>query len=212
MDSYEDFYSILVKLKEKGQKFDGKSLKRLAYHQLDLAAIGNAGACRCSTGLVNKEKAIRRQSFVTKPIIDDDIDYLEKTEMLDGVLNDRNTLVGFPKWESLSTPLKLWFKISCLETHLDSPNVRLNEAITLFKKCASEGSIPHQLVFMCVPEFQSILLMSRKLNDEMIRNVCNQSAYSVREFLSPEDMEVADFKTLDNYSCSSYCFRPINEY
>jgi hypothetical protein len=212
VESYEDFYSLLEKLKAKGQKFDGKTLKKLAYHQLDLAAIGNAGPCKCSSGLVRKEKMLRRHAFVAKPTIDDDRDYLEQTGMLDGVLDDRNHNTGFPRWEELSNILKLWFKLCCIEIHLDSPNIRLTEAIALFKKCAAEGSIPHQLALMHISEFQSILQMTKRLNDETIRNACNQAAYTLKEFMTPDDVEIADNKTLDNYSCSSYCFRAINEH
>ena len=212
MDSYEDFYILLAKIKEKGQKFDGKTLKRLPYHQLDLAAIGNAGSCRCSSSLVHKEKMLRRHNFVSKPSIEDDRSHLEQIGMLDNVLDDRSHSIGLPRWQELSNPLKLWFKLCCIEIHLDSPNVRIAEAISLFKKCANEGSVPHQLAMMYTSEFQSILLMSHKLTDETIRNACNQATYTLKEFLSSEDMEIADNKTLDDYSCSSYCFRTINEY
>ena len=209
MGPYEDFYSLLAKLKEKNQKFDSRTLKKLTYNQLDLAAIGNAGTSKCSPTLVSKEKSLRRQEYLLKDSIDSDRDYLESIGMLEEVMEERNK-IG-PMWEDLSTILKLWFKLNCLETHLDSPNIRITEVLKLLKECESEGSLPHQLVATYVTEFQSILLLSHKLNEDTIRNVCNQCSYAIKEFLNLEDSNISNNKIISNYSCSSYCFRSINE-
>lgn len=212
--SYVDFYTILAELKSKDAKFDGKALKKLSYSQLDLAAIGNAGPCRCSPSLVIKEKATRRKpySVVEIELTEDEREYLEQTGMFGDVMDDRVHALPHLKWEELSTLGKLWFKLNCLTIHLDAPTQRLTEVIELLKDCGQENILPEQIILSLRTEFHSVLLRQGKLTDDVIRSICEQCANVVYGFLEPEEAMICDQKLLADYSCSCYCFRAINEY
>ena len=212
--SYVDFYTILAELKDKDAKFDGKTLKKLPYSQLDLAAIGNAGQCRCSPSLVIKEKAARRKPYAVVEIEleEQEREYLERTGMLSDVMDDRVMALPHLKWEELSYLAKLWFKLNCLNIHLDAPTQRLTEVVDLLTECRRADILPSQIVTSLRTEFNSVILRQGKLSDEVIRSICEQCANVVYGFLEAEEAMICDQKLLADYSCSCYCFRAIHEY
>jgi len=213
-ESYTDFYTVLAELKSKEAKFDSKTLKKLSYYQLNLASIGNAGPCRCSPSLVIKEKANRRKPYSVAEVEleENEKEYLERTGMLGDVLEDRAKSLNLLKWDDLTILGKLWFKLCCLNIHLDSPTQRLTEVIEFLKICAEGNLLPTQVALSLKTEFQSILLRQSKLSDDVIRNSCEQCANVIYGFLPAEEAMICDNKLLYDYSCSSYCFRPINEH
>jgi len=207
--NYSPFYSLLRQLKEGDKKFDSKQLKKLEYGDLDLAAMGNAGSCRCPVEMVIEEKRKRRVKYVSSKSLNREL--LNELGMLDDVLADRIKLSEFPTWDSLSIVAKLWFKLSCLEMHTDYPGPRIEEVIFLFQECLKEvhPPLPFQIAKNFQTEFQSIYLRLGKLPDEVIRDCCTQCANVIYGFIDGDELEICDNMALKDYSCSGGCFFPI---
>ena len=206
---YQPFYTLLNQLKEEKKKFDSKTLKRLKYDELNLAAMGNAGECRCSIDEVIQEKSKRRTKYVASKFLNRDV--LEDLGMLDDILADRIKISNTPTWDSLSVVAKLWFKLSCLEMHTDYPGPRIEEVILLFQECLKQEKppMPWQIAKNFQTEFQSIYLRLNKLPDEVIRDCCTQCANVLYGFITGDEIEICDAMSLKDYSCSSGCFFPI---
>src|SRR5271155_955187 len=62
--SRRDFYDLRSDLIEQDKKFDEVTLRLLPYHQLHLAAMGNAGDAACIPKVIHEEKARRRERFL----------------------------------------------------------------------------------------------------------------------------------------------------
>jgi len=186
MFPYTDFYSVLEELKANGKKFDGKALKRLDISQLDLACIGNAGVCRCSVSLVQKEKT-SRLTFTQSDILNQP-----------------------PNWNKLSVLSKIWFKLTCLITHTDNPSKRITEVISLFQQANTQHLLSPEVALSLKAEFQAIL-QRPKVADATLRSACDLAASVVFKFVPPEEVAICDQKLLSDYSCSSFCFRTPNE-
>lgn len=209
MAVYTDFYKLLDILKERGNKFDTKTLKLLPYAQLDLAAIGNAGVCRCSPNLVIKEKNNRRKPYSL--LKEEDRAYLLKAGMLNDMLEEQ-AATGLPSWGSLGAVAQLWFKLDCLHTHLDSPEYRLTEVIALLQRSISSELLPSQVALSLKSEFQSLLLRKTKVPDALLRTSCEQCSNVVYGFIPPNEVIICDQGLLADYSCTASCFRAIHEY
>lgn len=206
---YVDFYELLEKLKVAGRKFDTKALKQLAYTQLDLAAIGNAGCCKCSPSLVTKEKALRRKAYAVQD--ENGRAFLERAGMLADALQDASNAKGHPTIRTLGVLEHLWYKLTCLATHSDAPSTRLVEVVNLLQLAIDRELLPNQVALSLKAEFQSIILRQSKISDELIRGSCDQCAGVVRSFLTPSGVAVCEGRVLADYSCSSFCFRDANE-
>lgn len=206
---YIPFYTLLEQLKRDQKKFDSKSLKKLKYTELNLAAMGNAGVCRCTIEEMVQEKMRRRAKYATTKFLDRET--LKDLGMLDDVLADRIKLSNIPTWDRLSIVAKLWFKLSCLEMHTDYPGPRLEEVILLFQECLKQDNppLPFQIAKNFQTEFQSIYLRMNKLPDEVIRDCCTQCANVLYGFITGDEIEICDTMSLKDYSCSGGCFYPI---
>ena len=206
---YTPFYTLLRQLKLEQKTFEEKSLKKLKYSDLNLAAIGNAGPARCSIEEVSQEKSRRRLRYVTAKTIQRGI--LNESGMLDDVLADRIKVSEIPTWDSLSTLAKLWFKLSCLEMHTDHPSTRIKDILLLFQECLKQEQpqLPFQTAKNFQTEFQSIQLRLATLPDVVIRDCCTQCSNVIYGFITGDEIEICDNMALKDYSCSGGCFYPI---
>ena len=206
---YTPFYLLLEQLKKEDKRIEAKHLKKLKYTELDLAAMGNAGKCRCSMDEVIQEKTKRRAKYQTVKMLNREA--LNELGMLDDVLLDRIKVSDIPTWDSLSIISKLWFKLSCLEMHTDHPGPRIEEVILLFQECLKQEhpQLPFLIAKNFQTEFQSIYLRLSRLPDEVLRDCCTQCANVIYGFITGDEIEICDNMALKDYSCSSGCFYPI---
>ena len=201
-----DFYKLLAELKSSGQKFSPKTLKLLSYDQLILAAMGNAGSCRCSIDDVTNEKQERRAHLV--PLSEEELQEMGLgLHLLADVLEDKQSINHkAPAWSELSTTSKLYFKLTCLETHPYDAVQRTSEVISLFKDAGS--ALPQQLAFSLRMEFQSSILS--KPSDEWIRDTSTKACNILYGFIPGPEIEIVDKLELRDYSCTAGCFYPTS--
>jgi hypothetical protein len=204
--SYRDFYDVLTDLKAKGRPFDPASLRLLAYDQLILAAMGNAGACRCPIEDVINEKQERRALLLGLP--QDKLETMKLEDQLYGdLLEDRIQITrSVPAWGDLSAVSRLYFKLTCLELHPHDAFRRINEAINLFKE-AGESGIPSQLAFSLRLEFQSALLS--KPSDDWVRDAATKASNLLYGFVTGPEVDIVDKLELRDYICTAGCFYPF---
>ncbi len=200
-----DFYELLAKLKAKKQKFTPKTLKLLPYEQLVLAAMGNAGRCRCSLEDVTNEKQERRALLLGLP--QEKIEEMGlELHLIGDILEDRLTLAHtVPAWSELSVISKLYFKLTCLETHPYDALQRISEVVALCKE--ADQALPQQLAFSLKIEFQSSLLS--KPSDDWIRDTSTKACNLVYGFIPGSEIELVDKLELRDYVCTAGCFYPL---
>jgi hypothetical protein len=203
-----DFYDFRDNLIERGKTFDEASLRLLSYHQLYLAAIGNAGAAVCSPQFVQREKARRRERFLAME--PEELKtcerYLRVEEMYDDVIVALGSKLA-PRWDGLSDRQKLWAKLNCLYNHLDDPQTRIGEALLLLRKC-STTSLPTDVCQHYIQRMQGLMATyPGRVTDEFFRTQIEDIRDNIRDFLPDEEQEVCDEQQIADYSCTSDCFR-----
>lgn len=200
-----DFYTVLAELKAKGERFGPKTLASLPYEQLVLAATGNAGVCRCSLEDVINEKQERRALLISLP--QDKLDQMELEEGLrEDLLSDRVQFDrSIPSWSDLSVISRLYFKLTCLETHPHDSFQRISEVVALCKE--ADTSLPQQLAFSLKIEFQSSLLS--KPSCDWIRDTSTRACNLLYGFIPGSEVEIVDKLELRDYVCTAGCFYPL---
>lgn len=200
-----DFYELLAELKAKGTRFTPKHLKLLPYEQLLFPATGVAGVCRCSIEDVVNEKQERRALLIDLP--QEQIDRMDLPILLqEDLSNDKIKLSRtIPSWSDLSVISKLYFKLTCLETHPNDPTQRISEIVALCKE--SESHLPQQLAFSLKLEFQSSLLS--KPSYDWIRDTSTKVSNILYGFIPGNEIEIVDKLELRDYVCTAGCFYPL---
>lgn len=205
---FVDFYELLSIVKEEQRSFTKKDLERLSYDQLLLPAIGNSGNTRCDIEIVLEERRNRRLPYVR--CSEEQFDALEKEldeqGCLDDCFKDRLHSSDLPQWDDLTSVTKLFFKLRCLENHVDYPIERIVETLDLIQDCIDEELLPFQLAMAMKADLQSLFLLISKLEDHTIRDVCKKQANHLESFIPPGEIEISQNMTLLDYSCSSRCF------
>ena len=200
-----EFYELLAELKTKGEHFSPVSLRELPYDQLALASMGNAGNCRCSVEDVINEKQERRAVLLGLPK-----SKLESIKLDDQIASDlqddRITLNRkIPSWRDLSRVAKLYFKLTCLETHPHDPFLRLSEVVNL---CREASELPQQLAFSLKIEFQSAVLS--KPSPDWVRDTATKATNILYGFITGPEIETVDKLELRDYVCTAGCFYPFS--
>ncbi len=204
-----DFYDLRSDLIEQDKTFDGVSLRLLPYHQLHLAAMGNAGAAACPTILIQQEKARRRERFLAK----DEAElkacerYLRAEEMYDDVILVIGSKLA-PRWGELSDPQKLWAKLNCLYNHLDDPQQRLGEALLLLRKCSTTSNLPTDVCQHYLSRLKGLMATyPGQVSNDFFRTQIEDTRDNIRDFLSDDERGVCDKQQIADFQCSSDCFR-----
>jgi len=204
-----DFYDLRSDLIEQDKTFDGASLRLLPYHQLHLAAMGNAGDAVCPLILVQQEKARRRERFLAM----DEAElkacerYLRAEEMYDDVILVIGSKLA-PRWGELSDPQKLWAKLNCLYNHLDDPQQRMGEALLLLRKCSTTSNLPTDVCQHYMGRLRGLMATyPGSLSDDFFRSQIEDIRDNVRDFLPDEERLICDREQVADFQCTSDCFR-----
>jgi hypothetical protein len=204
-----DFYDLRSDLIEQDKKFDETSLSLLPYHQLHLAAMGNAGAAACQVTVVQQEKARRRERFIAMDETEFKASerYLRAEEMYDDVIRVIGSKLA-PRWEELSDPQKLWAKLSCLYNHLDDPQQRMGEALLLLRKCSTISHLPTDVCQHYMGRLRGLMATyPGKVTDAFFRAQIEDTRDNIRDFLTDDERGACDKEQIADYQCSSDCFR-----
>lgn len=201
-----EFYELLAELKTKGERFSSKTLQELPYDQLILAAMGNAGSCRCSIQDVTQEKQERRALFLGMP--QDKFEQMKLEDQLVSDLQDDRIIYSHsvPSWKNLSVVAKLYFKLTCLETHPHDAFLRMSEVVVLCRDASA--TLPQQLAFSLKLEFQSAILS--KPSTEWVKDAATKATNLLYGFITGPEMDIVDRLELRDYVCTAGCFYPFS--
>ena len=204
-----DFYDLRSDLIEQGKKFDETSLRLLPYHQLHLAAMGNAGDAACQVTVVQQEKSRRRERFLAMDAEEFKAceRYLRAEEMYDDVILVIGSKLA-PRWEELSDSQKLWANLNCLYNHLDDPQQRMGEALLLLRKCSTTSYLPTDVCQHYMGRLRGLMATyPGKVQDDFFRAQIEDIRDNIRDFLSDIERGVCDKEQIADFQCTSDCFR-----
>ena len=200
------FYELLAELKSKGARFSAKTLRELPYDQLLLAAMGNAGVCRCSVEDVTQEKQERRALFLGMP--QEKFAQMKLEDQLASDIQDDRIACtrAIPSWRDLSVAAKLYFKLTCLEAHPHDAFLRMSEVVALCREASP--SLPQQLAFSLKLEFQSAVLS--KPSTEWVKEASTKASNLLHGFITGPEIDTVDRLELRDYVCTAGCFYPFS--
>ena len=205
----EDFYDVLEELKQKGEKFSPESLRRLAYDQLHFAAMGNAGASRCTVEEVLRERRERRALLLGVPpsrwtrlkLCSNMLEDLHS----DKVKKDSN----IPCWSDLTPLCQISFRLGCLEIHPHHPLSRVSEILNQIATYPDPNPDLQLCFTKMQTDLQSVLLS--KPSTEWLRKMAGQYSLHLSSFLTERDTEILDGQSVRGYVCHAGCFRPLED-
>jgi len=193
-----------------GRKFDEGSLPLVAYDQLHLCCIGNAGEAACQPKLVRVEKEVRRERFLSmeeyefKPCEP----FLKAQGMYDDVLYAAAALAA-PAWDSLSDRQKVWAKLTCIHNHADDPFQRLADAIELLKIC-STTCLPGDVSAHYIAKLKAVMsAYPGLLSIERFRAAIADVADNIKDFLPDSEQVLCIKEEIRDFQCTSDCFRVL---
>jgi hypothetical protein len=207
-----DFAELRRELIERGDKFNATNLCAIPYSQLHLCCIGNAASAACHPRLVQHEKANRRERFLNMEYEEfkEAERYLKIEQMYDDVMYAISKRIA-PKYDSLSECQKLWVKLTCLYNHTDNPSARMQEAIALFLQCAEvPDGLPVDICKTYAGKLKGISsVYPGRISDETFREKVGEMAETVLQFLPVEERKVIEKEQLQDFSCTSDCFKVL---
>lgn len=195
-----DFYTLLAQVKQAGRKFNAQDLQLLSYEQLPLAAMGNAGTCRCSLADVIHERQARRVQIV----VAGGLDWSKPAppSLTEDIAQDQEAVnADIPRWDDLSTLAKLSFKLSCLESHPHHAEKRLGEAILLIDKS------PEYHISLAPLKLALQRYLTNPSDDDM-QKACARATASIYDLLSDAEQTLVLRFELRDYRCCMGCFQP----
>lgn len=208
-----DFKSLRDDLIAAGQKFDEATLPSIPYEDLILCCTGSAGEAACLPRLVRAEKVSRRERFLgmQEEEFKECINFL-RVERMDEDIHFALAHRAAPKWDDLASRQRLWFKLCCVYNHIDAPQQRLGEAILLLRKCGAEvdSGLPRE-----VCEHYSNRLKQYHndfpgvLKDNQFREKVWDITETILEFLPDDERSICEKEMLQDYGCTSDCFRVV---
>lgn len=208
-----DFADLRRELVEQGKKFTETTLAAVPYAQLHLCCIGNAGPTACLPGLVQKEKINRRERFLSMDPEEFRAaeTYLKIEQMYYDIMhaiNRRNAI----RWDTLSDRQRLWTKLTCLYNHIDNPVPRIDEAVDMFAQCAADpiGGLPVDVCRVYAAKLKGMAsVYPGKVTNEVFREKVGEIAETLLEFMVPEERQMLEKEQLQDFTCTSDCFRVL---
>ncbi len=212
--SRRDFYDLRDDLIDQDKKFDETSLRLLSYHQLHLAAMGNAGDSACTQRLVQEEKARRRERFLAmdEAELKASERYLRTEEMWDDVILCISSKLA-PRWGELTDRQRTWAKLNCLYNHIDNPQARMGEALLLLRLCSfsdteHQASLPTDVCHHYMSKLRGLMTVyPGQLSDDFFRTQIEDIRDNIRDFLPDDERAICDREQIADFQCTSDCFR-----
>lgn len=209
-----DFYDLRKELIASGKKFDETNLRFIPYDQLHLCCIGNAGEAVCLPRLVQAEKAARRERFLHME--SEEFKAAEIFLKIERMYDDVMYAIAYrnaPKWDDLKYRQRAWAKLTCLYNHVDDPFQRLGEAVLVLRKCSQpldNDGLPPDYCMNLMNKLKGLsTVFPGRLSDDGFRQKIAELAYGLLEFLPDEERTVLEKEQLQDYSCTSDCFRVL---
>lgn len=205
-----DFYALRDELLAVGRKFDTTTLAVVSYSQLHLCCIGNAGEAACTSKLVADEKTRRRGRFLSMEPeeLQAAETYLKVERMHSDVLFALAQRTA-PRWDELKYRQRVWLKLACLFNHVDNPQQRLGHAVLLLRK-SSTSDLPTEVAITFMNKLKGLLTCyPGKISDSVFREKISDIAGSLIEFLPVEERKVLEAEQLQDFVCTSDCFRMV---
>ena len=208
-----DFADLRRELAEQGNKFTEKTLAAVPYAQLHLCCIGNAGPNACLPRLVQQEKLNRRERFLSMEPEEFKAseNYLKIEQMYDDVMYAIACRL-VPKWADLSTPQKLWAKLTCLYNHVDNPSDRMTDVLNLFAQCAADpdSGLPMDVCTAYASKLRGMAsVYPGRVSDDTFRTKVGEIAETLLEFMLTEERQMLEKEQVQDFSCTSDCFRIV---
>lgn len=208
-----DFNPLRDELIAAGKKFDESNLPTIPYEDLILCCTGSAGEAACLPKLVRAEKVRRRERFLgmEETVFEESLKFLRVERMEEDVqfaLAQR----AAPKWDDLATRQRLWFKLSCIYSHLDAPQQRLGEAILLLRVCGNEvdSGLPKEICEHYSNKLKALhASYPATVKAFQFREKVWDIAETILEFLPDNERSICEKEMLQDFSCTSDCFRVI---
>lgn len=204
-----DFKTIRDQLLANGEKFSITTLHQIPYEQLFLCGMGEAGAARCDRRLVIEERRSRRSRFLNMET--DELEAAKRYLLVNQMDNDVHVAQATqfaPKWEELNPRQQAWAKLNCVYNHIDDPSLRLKEAILLLRECVTQHSLPPEVAMSYMPRLRGLLTVyPGKIEDALFRAKIGEIADGLFEFFNEQEAAVLQSEEIQNYSCTSDCYR-----
>jgi hypothetical protein len=206
-----DFKTLRSTLILKGEKFSPETLPQVPYEQLFLCCTGEAGTARCDRAPVLAERRSRRQRFLNMETneLEASGNFLRVNQMDEDVKFDQ-TIRMAPKWENLSSRQQVWAKLHCIHNHIDNPQIRLKEAILLLRTCAEENDLPMEVAKSFMVRLRGLLsVFPGRLTETLFRIKIGEITDNLFEFLPEEETTLLQREEIQDYNCSSDCYRVV---
>lgn len=206
---HTEFRELRARLISNGDTF-ARHLHEVAYAQLPLCAIANAGTARCHQGLVSQEMKRRRRRFQH---LDSDRlaaceRYLKAEQMFVDVLGS-TLLRDVHSWDSLELMPKLWFKLTCLYSHLELPHYRFQDAFELARQVIEARLWSGRTAYKCLRTLYKLTCASaEEMGQEDVRGLIGGMTEDVFNEMGDEQRAVCQTDLLHNYQCTGGCFQP----
>lgn len=194
-----------------GKKFDAESLSHIPYEKLVCCATGMAGEAMCPLALVQEEKNLRRDRFMSMSEFElNQVNTLLRIEqMRDDVVRQR-AVQGTPKWDELTPRQQVWFKLRCIQNHLDAVSIRMTEVADLFCQCIESRSLPVNFAAHHLRKVQILIhVYPNNMPEKSFREQIADIAKEVKDRLTEPEIAVCEAEVLYNHSCTSDCFTPL---
>ena len=205
----QDFRTLRDQLIQRNEKFTLQTLSKIPYAQLLFCCTGEAGIAACSQGLVVMERRARRRRFLDMET--DELETVQKylvVNQMDADVRYDFTYRAAPRWEDLKPRQQIWVKLNCIYNHVDHPAARLKEAILLLRTCAMVHSLPPEVAKSYMPRLRGLLtVFPGTISPELFRAKITEIAENLFDFLPPEEAAVLQREEIQNYQCTSDCYR-----
>jgi hypothetical protein len=206
-----DFKYLRDQLIQQGKKFSSATLSQVPYEQLHLCATGEAGVARCDRDLVVEERHARRERFLNMET--DEFQASEvflKINQMDEDVKVAQATRAAPKWADLNAKQQVWAKLNCINNHIDDPSLRLKEAIILLRECAIQRYLPPEVAMSYMPRLRGLLtVFPSSITPVLFRAKLSEITDAIFEFMDEGEVAVLQKEDIQDYSCTSDCYRVV---
>ena len=118
-----------------------------------------------------------------------------------------------PKWKDLNDAQKVVAKLTCLYNHVDNPADRMLESLNLLTRCSAdpENPFPADVCTMYASKIRGMsLVFPERISDVLFRKKVAEIFESLLDFMPNQQKQVIEKEQLQDFSCTSDCFRVIS--
>jgi hypothetical protein len=213
---FRDFFDLRDELGLLGKVFSTETLALLSYPDLLRAAIGDAQEVACDLELVEVEQRKRTDPYLEiiagRPeTLTRLADELRGQGMLGAVSQRLSNEIqaGYTPFSDLRPLLRVYFRVLCLRSHVDSPVPRLESLIQEIDGVS--GATPQEMTLLTIIRFGASDLLRQHQTEPVPIARMRLKTQGIENFLSgmsPEERTICLHKRVRDYSCTAGCFAP----